>query len=489
MFSEWFRRQTPQRLAIALGLVFAAFLILPSQQAHSYTYMKGNPRWQFSSMPIKWYVTYSKAAHWNGRSLEQIQKLVEDALNVWEKVDCSFMMFRYMGTTTTGALKGDGKNVIEWVAQLPSGASPSAVGLGGPIWGRGGAISEGNVWLKSGQRSDKSQKLILTHEVGHAIGFGHTTTSNAIMAPAYNPRTYLTQDDKDCICNAYPVASNTCTSTSDCPSGLFCNGGRCGKCGKDTDCPTDHYCDQSACRPNCDKDSDCSPKGRLCKNRRCTSCKADKDCGSGRFCEKGLCYDKCEADSDCPPDATCRENGRCVKRGGCLKDGDCKKDEYCSKQVCVSQGSLGKVCDSPAACSDDQSCVPNLCEVDLDCAEGYKCVKENGEGTCKKDDKDQETGSVCSIECSKDKPCPGDKVCRKFDDKRSFCYPKTRVIPKDDKPKDGDGGGCECSTTAGPDFGNLGFPLLLMLLTFLLIQSGRRKQNLVPIRIRRNNRR
>lgn len=62
--------------------------------------------------------------------------------------------------------------------------------------------------------SDESGKVqydlqaILTHEVGHFLGIGHTSDDRAAMYPAYSPGTLairkLGTDDRDAVCTAYP---------------------------------------------------------------------------------------------------------------------------------------------------------------------------------------------------------------------------------------------------------------------------------------------
>ncbi len=435
--------------------LFFFFLLLFPHELFAYTYMKGNPRWSFSSMPIPWYVTYTKTSDWGGRDLKTIQKMVEDAFDVWEKVQCSFIMFRYMGTTKVGAVKGDGKNVIEWTATLPGNVPPSAVGLGGPIWSNG-IIKEGNVWLKSGTRSDQAEMLILAHEIGHALGFGHTTTPNAIMYPAYNRSTHFTEDDRQLICNAYPISQNTCSEDAHCPKGLICNGGRCQKCHSDGDCRANHYCDRGLCMPNCHSDAECLPKGRICVNDKCTSCKKDEDCGEGKFCELELCHKKCQSDSDCPAEMECKPNGRCLKRGACTSNKECKKGEYCQNHVCVSAGSLGKLCQGMNDCATGQDCLVQDCQVDLDCHEGYVCDKTSR--SCVKKGT-QDKASVCGIPCKASSSCPENFVCKEYGSSRSFCFPARRkpAPPKKEKedtqPKEG--AGCACSTNstaAAPPF-------------------------------------
>lgn len=451
------------------GLLVFLVILLWSANGWGYSYMQGNPRWPFSAMPIKWYATHTSTAHWGGRTPFDVKKVVEDALNRWEKVDCSFIMFQYMGTTTTGAIKSDGKNVIDWVASLPGGAPSSAVGLGGPQWSNG-RIFEGNVWIKSRSVGDKTLSMVITHEVGHALGFGHTNVANAMMYPAYNPRTAMSNDDRQAICNAYPISANTCAESAHCPNNLVCNGGRCGKCGQDGDCGGNQYCEQGACRDHCDKDDDCQPKGRLCINRRCKACKEDTECGDDRVCEQTLCIPRCFKDEDCKGTEKCNKKGRCVERGKCSEHKDCAEDEYCYLQNCIDKKTLNKVCSGQNDCEGNQDCVPHKCSNDLECHQGQTCSPAQ---ICV--DKEKNQTKVCAVVCKASGECPSGAVCKTFDSNRSFCYPKERKPPPPPVKKDPeDPKGCGCGADSHPAEPLL--PLALLLAFFLLPRRRQRQR-------------
>ena len=130
------------RFKFILSIIAVISIFAISREVYPYSYMPKNPRWPFRAMPIPWYISLNKSSNWYGRSKKQLEKMAKSAFRIWEDVDCSFLMFRYMGTTTVGAIKGDGKNVIEWVNELPGGAKPTAIGLGGPLFNGKGEIYE-----------------------------------------------------------------------------------------------------------------------------------------------------------------------------------------------------------------------------------------------------------------------------------------------------------------------------------------------------------
>ncbi len=452
--------------------------VVPS--AYGYSYLKGNPRWPFSSMPIPWYISLNKTSNWYGRTKKQLRAMALSAFRLWEEVDCSFLMFRYMGTTTVGAIKGDGKNVIEWVNTLPGSPKPGAIGLGGPLFRRGGEIYEGNVWIKAMRRPDKFISVVIAHEVGHAVGFGHSEVKGSIMYPSSSYSTTLSQDDIKLICNAYPSNVNTCTENSHCPNGLICRGGKCVKCRDDGDCDSGYYCDRDVCVEFCKSDADCKPAGMLCDNGKCRSCQKDEECGDSKFCDEGLCKDKCRADDDCQAEEECRENGRCLPRGSCLKDEECKKGEICVDNKCKSLGKLGKVCQGAADCDEGQDCLGHDCSEDLDCLEGYVCKKDGGDtGTCVEKKSDNFV-SICAVKCSSSDrgSCPEGFYCKPFSKTESYCFPKKRTPPPPPQPKknldnggDKGEGGCGCQLTPlSPAGGELPLVLILALLSVLFVR-------------------
>lgn len=442
-----------------------------------YSYLS-KARWSLAKMPIPWYVTYSKSSSWRGRSKSQLEAMARKAFNTWENINCSFMMFRYMGTTPTGSNRGDGLNTIEWVATLPGSPKPSAIGLGGPL-SRGGNIHEGNVWIKAMNRGDDFISTVIAHEVGHAIALGHSDVRPSIMYPSSSPGTKLTSDDKDGLCNAYPMSSNSCSEDEHCPAGLVCKEQVCSKCKSDNDCPDTKYCDKEICVDKCKTDADCEPKGRLCVEQRCTHCTSDTDCGDGRFCADALCQDKCKTDDDCQSDETCRSNGRCIRRGGCVENKDCKEGEFCQESQCVGKGKLGSLCQSAGTCDANQECLPHDCKEDLDCLKGFTCkAKKEGLGVCV--DKDGGAASVCGLLCKgKDAvACPTGFLCKEYDAKTSYCYPEKRTPPKTepgDKNKPKEGCGCSSVHEQGPDMGGL---VLLFIWGLWIVHIRRRRSSL-----------
>jgi hypothetical protein len=106
-------------LRYAGGLFVAAMLLIPSV-ASAYRFAPGYPRWSFKDMPIKFYVTYTNSgSDWGGRSQQQVEKMVKNAIEMWNQSSCHSVVLKFGGTTKLLAGEKDGKNVITWVGGLP----------------------------------------------------------------------------------------------------------------------------------------------------------------------------------------------------------------------------------------------------------------------------------------------------------------------------------------------------------------------------------
>ena len=114
-----------------------------------------------------------------------------------------------------------------------------------------------------------------------------------------------------------------CTSSSDCPSTLVCDDGRCRE-----ECATQRDCILGArCVFGADGVGSCSLEDDGC---------SEGSCGAGQLCLAGACFDTC--DGPCPADGICVA-GACVRRDlttpapartRCGVDANCAADERCT---------------------------------------------------------------------------------------------------------------------------------------------------------------
>ena len=101
------------------AFVAATLCCLVPSVAMAYRYQSGNPRWEYSSMPITFHATYVSTGDWDGRSKAKVEQIIKSAFGLWEAATCHFIVFKYGGTTTARAPDKDGKSVISWMSIIP----------------------------------------------------------------------------------------------------------------------------------------------------------------------------------------------------------------------------------------------------------------------------------------------------------------------------------------------------------------------------------
>jgi len=204
-------------------------------------------------------------------------------------------------------------------------------------------------------------QAVLTHEVGHFAGLGHTMRAYDTMYYTWKPwqgQRTLSIDDKLGLCSIYPTTGNecpcpageTCTQFSEgtlCagtpdPIGTPCNydrvecdgfclftsldlsTGYCSKfCTDDHDCPLTHHCAPASEGSNTVMVCMTGAQMQMPDPPEPMTCAADDACPLGQFCDvsHGACTFECRSDADCAV-GKCNERGACeggfvVGGGGC----------------------------------------------------------------------------------------------------------------------------------------------------------------------------
>jgi hypothetical protein len=163
-------------------------------------------------------------------------------------------------------------------------------------------------------------------------------------------------------CHTGGLEGESCTTHSDCGSGLVCTGLVChtgtanltptGKvcvtpeCTADSQCQGTQTCIGQKC--TCTADTMC-PFGEKCFNGTCVRCAVDADCVGGQVCVNGACQNPCVLDSDCGVFNAC-QSSKCVFVG-------CKSDRECA----LAQGDVRSKCDMTSTtcylpCDTDVEC-------------------------------------------------------------------------------------------------------------------------------------
>ncbi|GBF98892.1 hypothetical protein Rsub_11530 [Raphidocelis subcapitata] len=273
----------------------------------------------------------------------------------------------------------------------------------------------------------------------------------------------------------------TCTSNTDCPSGVACVGGTCSACKPGyypsataasgcAECGFGFYCpngadrnpcgagkttatttatDAAQCVPTCTSNTDC-PSGVACVGGTCSACKPGyypsataasgcAECGFGFYCPNGKdrnpcgagtttatttatapteCLPSCRSDADCPPGVAC-VGGSCsackpgyypsaTAAGGCAQ---CGFGFYCPNGVDRKPCGAGTTTATTTAIAPTE-CLPS-CRSDADCPSGVACAGGTC-GGCKPGYYPSATAASGCAECGFSYYCPNGKD-------RNFC--------------------------------------------------------------------
>jgi hypothetical protein len=179
--------------------------------------------WDNPAPPVV--VNYNHA----GNTLDSAKAELLAALETWDAVPTSSFSFTYGADTARcpslvqecrGPQKYDGNNDIGWI----NINDPTVLGVTWYSTTRDEfdmAIDNTNFTWVAGCAGNYSLRTVYLHELGHALGLGHSSDTSAVMYAYYGgPRCALTQDDVDGVSALYPddgttpAPTNTPTATN-----------------------------------------------------------------------------------------------------------------------------------------------------------------------------------------------------------------------------------------------------------------------------------
>lgn len=295
---------------------------LSAPAAPAYAYLTNGKHWD--SLPVRVYVNPAGAPDFSPLTLEDV---IQQSLDAWNDVGCSNFQFVYAGETDA---KGevDGKNVIYWendpskwmAADEAAGATMHHPAVPDPETVEVDLALNGFdfQWVVGGADALTTDVLdpasVITHELGHWLGLGHSADQFATMYYAHLPETMqatLEADDKNGLCTLYPAEGtpDECQTDADCDFPKEQGGapvpgtGRCVHYAQWAVCGDRHAAVGEACSLddlNCD--DICFVSFFECS----TMCFFPDALEDGGYCAP-LCKDPNGVESPCPPGWTCTE--------------------------------------------------------------------------------------------------------------------------------------------------------------------------------------
>ncbi|MCB9643857.1 MAG: matrixin family metalloprotease [Myxococcales bacterium] len=270
---------------------------------------------------------------------------------------------------------------------------------------------------------------IITHELGHVIGLGHSQNVNATMAATANPgettKRQLTDDDRQGVRDLYPEQASCNDGDTSGPE-LVCYNGRytarcapyqqvCKTCVSNDDClGANNFCINIQDGNRCG--FDCSNGGTCPAGYTCTAITDPNDPNNvlGRNCVPSL--NTCGGAQAFP---CCRDNNDCLDPFKCIS-GSCINDQACTNE--------GEACSAQQRCCGNLQCIDagagSRCRAPCDplaarCEGNLRCAAAEGtnytQGFCIPPNNGGKEGVTCSDQspCEYELGCnPEEKKCR-----------------------------------------------------------------------------
>ena len=428
--------------------VVCACLLAAPASAFDVDRMESGIPLHFAHMPV---VVYFKPAAQGTLTPAQEETALLAALTSWNNVPGTRLQLVYGGIVTDKPL------FDVYVAFDPEYKSIGGDVPGGTqrFAGADGAMTRAEIHLNSRQfhwttkasaatGTTADLQAVLTHQLGHALGLGHSRDANAAMyfyKTSAAGRT-LAADDAKAARFAYADAAkaegdqcDACTTDADCTVGrclAWPDGYRhcADSCSVSDDCPLGTSCgnykDGKACLPNdlhCHADAAVAGLGQACDS--------DTACGSTRYCQTGGSHGFCTAPCPCGP-GRCIEftsGGLCLANGNAAFGDSCIVPSDCASGWCVGSlvgggrcslacASAGDSCAKGGTCSAGGSCeVPGTLPLGWPCASGFDC--ESGMCLAFSGGK---YAKACSQACKIAGDCPAGTGCATIGTD-SYCLP------------------------------------------------------------------
>jgi hypothetical protein len=167
----------------------------------------------WSSTPVEFTINPSGSHELDTGELEDA---IVNAASAWHG-HSGDIEFNHSGETEeSGADFADGQHTVSFVDNWTNDSNLLALTFvwynnDGDIQHMDIEINSNHDWSTSGEEGKMDLMNAMTHEFGHALGFGHSESEEATMAPTATPgetiKQDLAQDDIDALLHVYPSGS------------------------------------------------------------------------------------------------------------------------------------------------------------------------------------------------------------------------------------------------------------------------------------------
>jgi hypothetical protein len=202
----------------------------PERERSPREYVHNGMVWPAATMPVPWKLNRTGS---DDLPLSDVKAAVQAAFDTWQGVPCSTLSFQYAGETDLGT-GVDGENVIlfiesGWIYGTDAAAATSLFILPGQQTADVAMNGQRFQWMIGPDGSFFPDILdlqgVLTHELGHFSGLGHSQSSVDTMYYSWIPwqdQRSLSLDDKRGLCDLYPRQADECQGDADCVAGDHC---------------------------------------------------------------------------------------------------------------------------------------------------------------------------------------------------------------------------------------------------------------------------
>ena len=207
------------RKIAALTAMLAVLALAASASAFTLSKDEGGNSlaWDLSDLPIKYWANVDDPE--SREAAAKVRSIVR-AFESWEIASSSLVSFRYAGLTSSDTVAFDGVNLVTWVE---NGWTYKAETIAyTTLWVTStGRILDADIelngeffdWSASADNGELDIQNVLTHEVGHFIGIGHSVeTTDSTMFPIISRgevrKRLVKPDDLDAAVFLYPISDS-----------------------------------------------------------------------------------------------------------------------------------------------------------------------------------------------------------------------------------------------------------------------------------------